>query len=121
MKEFENLYLAFRQELDKICVPEIIKNRYETRKIKYEGKTVGILCGECDYIDCIYVVPEYRRKGLARDAALEYYKDYEQYDIRLHIINSNRIAKKFWHSLFELELITKDVIDGLYRIKGVKI
>lgn len=119
MKELIDLYLNFRQELDKICVPEIIKHCADTRKIKYEGKTVGILCGNYDYIDCVYVLPEYRRKGLAKKAVLEYYNDYKNYDLRLHIIHSNRAAQKFWNSLFELEIINRDEIDGLYRIKAV--
>ena len=113
------LYLKFRQELDKVCVPDILQ-MFDTKEITFEGETVGILCASPDYIDCIYILPEYRRKGLAKKAVLEHYLEHRAYDMRLHIIHKNRVAKRFWHSIFDLENVGGNELDGLYRIKGVK-
>jgi ribosomal protein S18 acetylase RimI-like enzyme len=116
----EKMYLSFRCELDEICAPEILKV-FEVKKIFFKGQKVGIMVYAPDYIDCIYIEPQYRRKGLARKAALEFWEENRRYnDIRLHIINKNKVAKKFWHSVFNLELILRDEIDGLYRIRGLK-
>lgn len=118
MSELE-LYLCFRKELDSICVSEILK-QFEVTKIEYDGKTVGILCAVPDYIDCIYILPEYRRKGLAKKSVLEFWNKHSGYDMRLHIINKNEPALRFWNGIFELQLLAKDNIDGLYRIVKAK-
>ena len=116
MTELE-LYLLFRQELDKICVPEIMK-LVQTIPIKHEEKLVGILCATPNYIDCVYVLPEYRRIGLAKKAVIDFYKESEGNEIRLYIINKNKPAFGFWNGLFKLEEIKRDKIDGLDRIIG---
>ena len=112
------LYLEFRQEVDKICVPEILKCVWR-KPIMLEGKTVGLLCYTDNYIDCLYIKPEYRRRGLASGTILEWYKRQKGKEIRLHIIKKNKVALKFWTSLFELEPIEENEIDTLYRIKRV--
>ncbi len=116
----KELYMKFREELDSICVPEILKE-VNAKEIKDEGKTAGILCTREDgYIDCIYILPEHRRKGLAKKAVLEYYYQNRMKMVRLHIINKNAVAMKFWNSLFSLEKIDGNEIDTLYYIMGVK-
>lgn len=119
----ETMYRAFRNELDKICVPDILKCE-KTRYIICDGQKVGILCtrderGD-DYIDCVYILPEYRQKGLAKEAVLDWWKTHKGKNVRLHIINKNKVAYKFWTSLFDLEEIEWNFVDALYRIKGVK-
>lgn len=121
----EELYLEFRQEIDKICVPEILKCVH-THVIKYEGKDVGIFCYVYQpthtYIDCIYIQPNYRRRGLAKKAVMEWYKEQKPTEeIRLHIIKKNIKALSFWMSIFELETIEGNDVDALYRIKGARI
>lgn len=116
----KDLYLKFRAELDKMCVPEIL-DQVQTTKIMHEGKVAGILCTTMDYIDCLYILPEYRRKGLGKKAVIEWWqKSPYKHDVRLHIIHVNKPAQKFWNSIFELELLEKNAIDGLYRIGGLK-
>lgn len=120
MKNTIDLYLQFREELDKMCVPEIL-NVVETTKIMHDGEVVGILCTQQDYIDCLYIMPEYRKKGLGKKAVTEWWKNKAyKHDVRLHIINVNKPALRFWNKVFELELIEKNAIDGLYRIRRLK-
>lgn len=116
----ERMYLMFRRELDEMWIPEDIQ-RMDVRRIKFDGKTVGMMCvrivGYGAYIDCIYVLPNFRRRGLARKAVLEWYADNDWRDeIRLHIINNNDKAMWFWKSIFQLEMIERNDIDTLYRI-----
>ena len=112
------LYLQFRRELDKICVPEILKLN-QPRLIKENGEVVGLICASPDYIDCIYILPEHRRKGIAKKTLLAHWEDNKNYDMRLHIINNNGPALKFWKSIFKLENIGGNEIDTLYRIRDV--
>ncbi len=119
MKKAIELYHSFRQELDRIWIPDIIA-RETVQEITYEGQVVGIICGAPDYIDCIYILPEYRRKGLAKEAALSWYEENKQYEIRLHIINKNEGAKAFWNGVFQLREIGDNEVDTLYEIEGVR-
>lgn len=113
------MYKQFRQELDDICVPEILKYVL-TKPIYYDEKKVGILCYAIQpthiYIDCVYVLPEYRRKGLAKKSVLELYGEHKDAEIRLHIIINNTVAQEFWSKLFVLECIDIGNIDVLYKI-----
>ena len=59
-------------------------------------------------------------KGIAKKTVLEHWKANKNYDIRLHIINNNKPALKFWDGIFELEKLGSNEIDTLYRISGVK-
>ena len=119
-RSLPDMYLSFRQELDRICVPEILKI-VDTTKIMHEGNVVGILCANPDYIDCIYILPEYRRRGLARKAVLNFWENNPyKHDVRLHIIRKNKPALRFWKGIFELELLEGNESDDLYRILKVK-
>ena len=117
-KEVE-LYLMFREELDKICVPEILKINHP-KLIKRNDEVVGLFCASPDYIDCIYILPEHRRKGIAKETVLEHWRENKDYDMRLHIINKNRPALRFWNSIFNLVEIGSNDIDTLYRIMSEK-
>ncbi|MBQ8540551.1 MAG: GNAT family N-acetyltransferase [Clostridia bacterium] len=116
------LYLKFRQELDKICVPVILENLKCVEYIEHDGKTVGMVGGVLGYIDIVYVLPEYRRKGLAKKAVLEWYNKYQApyENTRLHIINNNIPALNFWKSIFELWEVGHNEFDTLYEILRVK-
>lgn len=117
------LYLDFRNELDKICVPEILRF-VKTTPIMDDGEQVGILCtadqGDWIYIDALYILPMYRRKGLARKAVKEWLAKQRKAEIRLHIIHKNKVAFDFWNSIFELDDLAENEIDGLYRVTGVR-
>ena len=123
LDEKTKLYLDFRAELDKICVPEILKV-VETLPIKFENKSIGLFCvANCEhwkYIDCIYIQPEYRRKHIGADVAKNWYEKNKDCEIRLHIINNNKPALEFWSNIFELQVMEENVIDTLYRVKGCK-
>ncbi len=116
------LYLKFRRELDTLCVPIILDTLDYVEYIVYDGKTIGMVGGNLGYIDVVYVLPEYRRKGLAKKAVLEWYNRYKSpyENTRLHIINNNIPALKFWESLFQLWEIGHNEIDTLYEILNVK-
>lgn len=115
------MYLQFRQELDRYCIPVILDHlNLHTQDIYYDGKIAGMLCCSSFYIDCIYILPEYRRRGLAKKAVTAFVKENITNGIRLHIINNNETAKAFWHSLFRLAEVEKNVVDTLYEIVKIK-
>ena len=118
--KYIDLYKSFRTELDDMCVPLIIDELRIIRPIIADGNVVGMIGGFADYIDCLYVLPEYRRRGLARKAVLEYVEGKFSYGIRLHIINNNEVAKKFWNSLFIMTEVCSNHVDTLYEIVGVR-
>ena len=67
-----SMYLNFRRYLDCICFENLVKMSGDGFiKIKHNENTVGFLMIIDDYIDAIYVLPEYRRLGLARKAVLD--------------------------------------------------
>ena len=116
------LYLNFREEIDRLFIPDFLKYMVDVIPIG-EGAEIGIMCiARCDtwlYIDCLYICPEYRRQGLGKRAVLDWYKKQNE-EIRLHIINNNTVALKFWQSIFELQEIEIGEIDTLFRIKRAK-
>lgn len=115
------LYKQFRKELDDICIPMILDDDgMEITEILYEGKIVGMLCTYPNYIDCIYVLPEYRRKGLAKQSVLDWVEKNGHRGIRLGIINRNMVAKQFWDSLFILEEVSSNSVDTFYEVVGLK-
>lgn len=118
--DYIELYKAFRQELDEMCVPGIVDDLKIFEPIIADGKLVGMCAGFTDYIDCLYVLPEYRRKGLAKKTVLKFVEGNLDYGIRLHIINNNEVAFKFWNSVFELNQIGTNPIDTLFEIKSIK-
>lgn len=115
-----NLYKTFRKELDEMCVPLIIDELRRIEPIRADGKIVGIVAGFTDYIDCVYVKPEYRRKGFARQAVLKFVEGKIDKGIRLNIINNNTVAFNFWCNIFELREIGSDYVDTLYEIVKIK-
>ena len=87
-----DMYVQLRQELDRMCVPVILdKLNFQKFDIKHDGKVVGIFVASPDYIDCLYVLPEYRRKGIGAKVVTDWVNRYGNYGIRLHIINNNEV------------------------------
>ena len=113
------LYLDFRKEIDRICVPEILKC-VSRNPIFYEDKQVGLFCYAAEpthiYIDCLYIEPEYRRKGLAKKSMELFYECFNDREIRLHIVNENKAAYDFWNSVFVLKPIEHNFVDTLYKV-----
>lgn len=113
------LYKQFREEIDTLCFPlmRIMAGKNNYREIIYEGKVVGFLMVIRGYVDGIYVEPEYRGKGLAKHAVLDYLND-GGYISTLHIVKTNTVAQKFWNSIFNLEEVDSSPVDTLYRVIG---
>ena len=124
IKSTEDLYNAFRVEIEKICTPEILKQLTTIKLIK-DDVDVGILSfirqDEWIYIDALYVIPEYRHQKIGKNAVLNWYDEYKDEEIRLHIVHKNKPAQKFWKGIFELEEIESNCLDTLYRIKKLKL
>lgn len=118
--EQAEIYMAFRRELDSIWVPQIMCEFSTINVIEHNGEIAGIICGNEYYIDCVYIKPEYRRKGLASTAVKEYVRENGAIGTRLHILNNNYAALRFWNGLFELDKIEENSVDTLYEIIGVK-
>ena len=118
----EEMYHAFRHVVDSYAFP-IMKRWGESsgtyRHIMYHGRPVGFLLVIDNYIDAIYVRPDYRRKGLAKKAVLDYIRE-GNHVYRLHIVKTNEPAMKFWNSVFFLREIERNECDVLFFIEGIK-
>lgn len=112
------MYVKFRTEIDSMYAPHILKE-CQVIRITDGKEEVGILCVNDGYIDCLYVLPEFRKQGYGRKAILEYVKEYGMLQ-DLNILNDNYSAKDFWNSLFELEVVEDNGIDTYYKICGLK-
>lgn len=88
--------------------------------ITHEEEVVGIIVGYSDYIDNIFIKPEHRRKGIAKEAVLAYVEGNLDKGIKFHMLNSNEEGLAFFNSLFELKVIHIGAIDTLYEIVKVK-
>jgi GNAT superfamily N-acetyltransferase len=114
------LYKRFRKTIDEFVFPLILESdRDEYIPIECDGKQVGfLLVMDERYVDGIYVEPAYRRRGLARKAVLDYVNSGKNID-SLHIVHGNETARKFWESMFYMEVDDFGPIDTLYRVKGL--
>lgn len=109
-----DMYLDFRKEIDVLAFP-LIKKNFDYIKIYHLGKQVGFLIVYDGYVESIYVKPEFRRLGLAKKAVLNYINQGKPIT-RLHILDSNRIAYKFWSSIFNLCSLDFSSVDTLYSV-----
>lgn len=120
------MYLAFRKTIDDYCFP-LIKEWATKQKgfiTLYDNndnddvakrKPVGFLIVIDGYVDGIYVMPEHRRKGIAKKAVMDYLKR-GGVITRLHIIRTNTPALNFWKSIFVLEPENDCPVDVLYNV-----
>ena len=118
------MYLAFRKTMDDYCFPLIKEwatkqkgfiTLYDDNDDKDKRKPVGFLIVIDGYVDGIYVKPDYRRKGIAKKAVMDYLKR-GGVITRLHIIRTNTPAIKLWKSIFVLEPENDCPVDVLYRV-----
>lgn len=112
------MYKKFRAEIDEMAIPLLLDTLKVIRITDGEAE-IGLLCMENDYIDCLYILPEYRRQGRGKRAIGEYIKKYGM-PKTLHIVNSNTTALAFWDSIFKLVPIEVTPTDTFYRILGIK-
>lgn len=114
----KDLYLDFRKEIDELSFPLLLQwsmNNNEFREIKYNNEVVGFLMVIEGYVDGIYVKPNFRRKGLAKKAVLDYLKEGGTINT-LHIVKTNKNAEEFWRSLFVLKKLDECPVDTLYQV-----
>lgn len=119
------MYLAFRKTIDDYCFPLIKEwatkqkgfiTLYDNNDNERVGHNpVGFLIVIDGYVDGIYVIPEHRRKGIAKKAVMDYLKS-GGVITRLHIIRTNTPALNFWKSIFVLEPENDCPVDVLYRV-----
>lgn len=88
---------------------------YDENDDKSKRKPVGFLIVIDGYVDGIYVMPEHRRKGIAKKAVMDYLKSGGVITL-LHIIRTNTPALNFWKSIFVLEPENDCPVDVLYRV-----
>jgi ribosomal protein S18 acetylase RimI-like enzyme len=100
-------------------LPILIENGAIFKRIEVRKQLVGYLMVIDGYIDGLFVSPGYRRQGLGKKAVMEYIQEYGLPE-RLHIVNTNKVAKKFWHSIFKMRMLEKNEIDTLWEIEGLK-
>lgn len=124
-KYLMELYHDFRYAIDEYAFPNIKKWAEDGgtfKVIEIDGAIVGFLAVIGGYVEGIYVHPEYRRRGLARQAVLEYIENGGEIG-SLHIVKGNKTAEKFWRSIFFLEkddLAPDNPVDTFYTVKGLK-
>ena len=118
------MYFAFRNTMDCYCFPLIKEwatkqegfiTLYDENDDKSKRKPVGFLIVIDGYVDGIYVMPEHRRKGIAKKAVMDYLKS-GGVITRLHIIRTNTPALNFWKSIFVLETENECPVDVLYNV-----
>lgn len=119
------MYLAFRKTIDDYCFPLIKEwatkqkgfiTLYDNNDNERVGHNpVGFLIVIDGYVDGIYVMPEHRRKGIAKKAVMDYLKS-GGVITRLHIIRTNTPALNFWKSIFVLEPENDCPVDVLYNV-----
>jgi ribosomal protein S18 acetylase RimI-like enzyme len=115
------MYLDFRKEID-LYSYSLLKEWSGSDFIKIkDGETVVgfLMILDHSYVNGIYIKPEYRRKGLARKAELDYL-DQGGVLSSLHVIKSNKPALSFWKSLFKLRIIDQCPTDILFEVVGLK-
>lgn len=113
------MYFRFRNEIDSYVLPILIENGAIFKRIEVRKQLVGYLMVIDGYIDGLFVSPGYRREGLGKKAVMEYIQDYGL-PKSLHIVNTNKVAKKFWHSIFKMRMLEKNEIDTLWEIEELK-
>lgn len=115
----KGLYHEFRHEIDELAYPLIVSMPDVRVKGIYDGsECVGFMLVEGDYIDALYVREGHRRKGLARKAVIEYVREYGL-PRSLHIVNTNKAAKRFWNGIFKLRVLERNEVDTLYEVEDV--
>lgn len=113
------MFHAFRKRMDGLCYPVLKEWSEETggmKIIRCDGKIAGFLMIIDGYVEGIYIKPDFRRKGLARQAVLDAADSIRTF----HIINTNEEAKAFWFSVLNLEPMEWNRVDTLYSVEGVK-
>ncbi len=113
------MFHDFRNRMDDLCFPalkEMSEASDGMKIIHCDGKVAGFLMIIDGYVEGIYVKPDFRRKGLARQAVLDAADSIRT----LHIINTNEEAKAFWFSVLDLEPMECNRVDTLYSVEGVK-
>ena len=122
------LFHEFRHDIDELALPTLMAmaaDKGATRLLIEDNRAVGFLMVIDGYVEGIYVQPEYRRKGIARRAVLDYLRDFpfsppEEVIRTLHIVNANKAARKFWFSIFDMHKIDSNPVDKLYEVDGLK-
>lgn len=113
------LFYQFRGEIDSYVLPILLENGAIFKRIEVRKQLVGYLMVIKGYIDGLYVKPAYRRQGLGKKAVMEYIQEYGLPE-RLHIVNTNNTAKKFWHSIFNMRMLETNEVDTLWEIINLK-
>lgn len=109
------MYIAFRNELDSMEFPRMVgETQIAYITIECDGFDVGFLLVNKGYVIGIYIKPEYRRRGLARNAVLEFIKNGGIIN-RLEILDCNTIAHNFWGSLFNLKAERYSATSTIFR------
>ena len=119
MNDLAKMYVAFRQEIDSYCAELIISN-LETRPVIYDGKAVGFLILDDDYVDSFYMKPEYRGRGLGRLFIIGQYRKDNCRWRDLRVVKENHVAIAFWNNVFNLREIDENFCDIHYEILGLK-
>ena len=118
------MFKSFRNELDTMSFPalkQMARNEEDSKQGTYtvimdgEFNPVGFLLVIDGYVEGIYVKPEHRRKGYARNAVIGYILNRGLLNT-FHVINKNRTAKKFWFSLFKCHVVESTEVDTLYQV-----
>ena len=114
-----NMYIKFRTEIEEMYAPYVLNQCDVIEIFNEKNKKIGILCVDDKYIDGLYILPEYRNKGYATKAVMDYIKKYGTPE-DLTILNTNTPALNFWTSIFDLTPIENNGIDTYYCINGLK-
>lgn len=112
------MYLKFMSEVDAMYIPHTLKVCPQVMKIIDGDTEVGIMCVNNGYVDCLYILPEYRRKGYGKNAVLTYIRQFGMLT-DLHVLKFNPVGQSFWDDIFELEPAGDTYLSNYYKIKAL--
>lgn len=127
VEQIEELYFAFRHEIDQNVFPLAVKESHKEnstmRLLKTKQKdgsivTAGFLFVRCGYVDSIYVIPKYRRQGIATKAIRDFLNEGGTIKA-LTIVKGNIEAITFWNSVFKLSFINGDDVESNFSVIGI--
>lgn len=119
----KSLFLDCMREVEAYYVDDLLK-QLDSYQIYTDGKLVGILLTQPHYIHSVYVLPEYRRQGLAKEAVITWYLNrgdqYVDIPVKLDVVDKNKAAVDFWHCIFDLHVEELDSVSHRYTVIGLK-
>lgn len=98
---------CFEDTIGLVNIVELIKSNYTYVAVN-NGELIGIIIGipneDCILINALYVIPKYRRLGVATRLMKQFIKDYGEEDLELLVMVENGYLVEFYER-FDFEVV----------------